>query len=104
MLMYLGRYILLLCFLLEYSHASVFSMSVDNLTPMLGEKITLTLEFKYDNLEEYSLEEPQFEHFDIKLMDEKEYQENNLTWTMRQTYQLIAKKDGHLTFKYIFCT
>ena len=95
--MQVGRYLLLLCCLLEQSHAYLFSMKVDNLTPMVGEKTTLTLEFHYDDLEEYTLEEPTFEAFDIKLMEEQEYQEKNLTWTMKQTYQLVAKRDGHLT-------
>ena len=74
-----------------------FTMQVDNAKPMVGETIHLTTHFHYDNLEEYDLAEPDYEHFNITLVDENETQENNSTWLVTQHYTLIAKKAGTLT-------
>lgn len=72
-------------------------MQVDNTTPMIGEKINLTLHFCYDNLEEYELAEPNFEHFKTTLVDENETQEKNGAWLVTQHYTLVAKKAGNYT-------
>ena len=74
-----------------------FSMQVDNTQPMVGETIHLTTHFRYDNLEEYDLAEPDYEHFNIALVDENETQETNNTWLVTQHYTLIAQKAGTLT-------
>jgi hypothetical protein len=64
---------------------------------MVGEKIILTLEFTYDDLEEYEIEEAHFEHFKIKLLEDKEYQDKNGTWIAKQNYELTAQKSGTVT-------
>jgi len=52
-------------------------MQVDNPTPMKGEKINLIVQFGYDNMEEYDIEEPDYANFTIALVDENETQESN---------------------------
>ena len=74
-----------------------FTMKIDNPTPMLGEKAILTLHFSYINVEEYEIEEPYFEHFSIKRIEDKEYQDNNGTWHALLRYELSAQEIGTFT-------
>jgi hypothetical protein len=74
-----------------------FNMQVDNPHPLLGEKTILSLHFSYDNLEEYEIEEPHFEHFSIKPIEDKEYQDEKDTWHVLLRYELIAQKVGTFT-------
>ena len=62
---------------------------------MVGEKFTLTLNFTYENLEEYEVEEPQFENFESKLLEDNESQESNGTWQVIQCYELTPSRAGH---------
>ena len=77
-------------------NAYTFHASLDNKEPLLGEEVTLTLTFSYDNIEEYEIEEPNFEHIKTKLMSEEEYQENNTTWIVKQRYSLMPQQTGKL--------
>jgi len=93
----LGKIIVLLLLFVLSLHGYSVSMNVDNKNPMVGEKCILTLEFNYDNLEEYEIEEAEFEDFDVKLLDENETQESNSTWSVRQRYELTPHKAGTIT-------
>ena len=64
---------------------------------MVGEKATLGLKFCYDNLEEYTLEEPQLLNFNVALLSEEEKQETNTTVCLHKHYALSAKKAGMFT-------
>ncbi len=95
--MFLSKIYLLFTLVTPLLYGYSFSMQVDNTQPMVGETIHLTTYFRYDNLEEYDLAEPDYEAFNIALIDENETQENNSTWLVTQHYTLIAKKAGTLT-------
>jgi len=88
---------LLMLMLTQMLSGYSFTMQVDNAKPMLGEKVHLTTYFRYDNLEEYDLVEPDYENLRIILVDENETQETNSTWLVTQHYTLIAKKAGTFT-------
>ena len=90
----LGKILFTLIMIPLYLNAYSFTMHMDNTHPMIGEKCTLTLNFSYTNLEEYEVEEPDFENFDISLLEDKEYQDKNGTWQAQQRYQLIPYKAG----------
>ena len=81
--------------------ATSFTMTLDNHTPIVGEKILLTLTFSYEDVEDYEMQEPQnapsFEHFKIKTLEDIEYQESNGTWIAKITYELKAQKAGVFT-------
>jgi hypothetical protein len=78
-------------------------MTLDNHTPMIGEKVLLTLTFFYEDVEDYEMQEPQdapsFEHFKIKTLEDIEYQESNGTWIAKITYELKAQKAGVFTLE-----
>ena len=93
----LGKLLLIMMLFSSLLLGYNFTMKIDNLTPMLGEKVILTLHFSYVNLEEYEIEEPYFEHFSIKLIEDKEYQDNNGTWHALLRYELSAQKIGTFT-------
>ena len=95
--MFLSKLSLLFTLVTPLLFGYSFTMQVDNAQPMVGETIHLTSYFHYDNLEEYDLAEPDYENFNIALVDENETQENNSTWLVTQHYTLIAKKAGTLT-------
>ena len=95
--MFLSKLSLLFTLVTPLLYGYSFTMQVDNTQPMVGETIHLTTHFRYDNIEEYDLAEPDYEHFNIALVDENETQENNSTWLVTQHYTLIAKKTGTLT-------
>ena len=88
-----------LCLLSFYTfaHAYSFTATLDKISLMVGEKTILSLEFCYDNLEEYTLEEPQLLNFKVALLSEEEKQETNTTICLRQHYALSAKKAGMFT-------
>ncbi len=79
------------------AHAYSFTTKVDNTHPMIGEKCTLTLHFHYKDLEEYEIEEPDFENFDTTLLEDKEFQDENGTWHAQLRYQLIPYQAGTFT-------
>ena len=95
--MFLSKISLIFTLVTPLLYGYSFTMEVDNMQPMVGETIHLTTHFRYDNLEEYDLAEPDYENFNIALFDENETQENNSTWLITQHYTLIAKKAGTLT-------
>ena len=95
--MFLSKISLLFTLVTPLLYGYSFSMQVDNVQPMVGETVHLTTHFRYDNLEEYDLAEPDYEHFNIALVDENETQETNNTWLVTQRYTLIAQKAGTLT-------
>ena len=95
--MFLSKLSLIFALVTPLLYGYSFTMQVDNAQPMVGETIHLTSYFHYDNLEEYDLAEPDYEHFNIALVDETETQETNNTWLITQHYTLIAKKAGTLT-------
>jgi len=95
--MFLSKICLLFALVTPLLFGYSFTMQVDNMQPMVGETIHLTTHFRYDNLEEYDLAEPDYENFNIALVDENETQETNSTWLVTQHYTLIAKKAGTLT-------
>ncbi len=64
---------------------------------MIGEESILTLQFSYDNLEEYEIEEPSWQNITSTLLEEKEYQETNGTWQVIQHYSLVAYQTGKYT-------
>ena len=88
-----------LCLLSFYTfaHAYSFTATLDKTSLMVGKKATLSLKFCYDNLEEYTLEEPQLLDFKVDLLREEEKQETNTTVCLRQHYALSAKKAGTFT-------
>ena len=68
---------------------------------MLGEEVNLTLVFTHSNLqrgeiEEYEIEEPNFENIKSTLISDEEYQESNSTWSVREVYSLVPKQEGKL--------
>ena len=93
----LGKIVFLLMLCLHALYGYSVSMSIDKHEPIVGEKCTLTLLFHYDNLEEYEIEEPKFENFDLTLLDENETQETNSTWQVTQRYQVIPYQAGSIT-------
>ena len=95
--MFLSKISLIFTLVTPLLYGYSFTMEVDNMQPMVGETIHLTTHFRYDNLEEYDLAEPDYEHFSIALIDENETQENNSTWLITQHYTLLVKKAGTLT-------
>ena len=74
--------------------AYTFTTQLDKHAPMVGEKCILTLYFRYTNLEEYEIEEPEFENFDTVLLQEEESQDANGTWLVQQRYQLMPHTEG----------
>ncbi len=88
-----------LCLLSFYTfaHAYSFTATLDKTSLMVGDKATLSLKFCYDNLEEYTLEEPQLLDFKVALLREEEKQETNTTTCVLQHYTLHAKKAGRFT-------
>ena len=95
--MFLTKVSVILLFSTQLLYSYSFTMQVDNTQPMVGETVHLTTHFRYDNLEEYDLEEPDYENFKIALVDENETQETNSTWLLIQHYTFIAKREGVFT-------
>ncbi|RUM74504.1 MAG: hypothetical protein DSZ12_05430 [Sulfurovum sp.] len=93
----LGKILLILLVYTSILCGYSFQMAVNNTNPMLGEKIVLTLDFIYDTLEDYDIEEPHFEAFEIKPLEDKTYQDQNGTWHVRLRYELRATKTGIIT-------
>lgn len=94
---FLSKISLLFILVTPLLYGYIFTIQVDNMQPMVGETVHLTTHFRYDNLEEYDLAEPDYENHNIALIDENETQENNSTWLVTQHYTLVAKKAGTLT-------
>ena len=88
-----------LCLLSFYTFAQAYSFTatLDKTSFMVGEKATVSLKFCYDNLEEYTLEEPQLLDFNVALLNEEEKQETNTTTCVLQHYTLRAKEAGTFT-------
>ena len=80
-----------------FAQAYSFTATLDRTSLMVGEKVTLSLKFCYDNLEEYTLEEAQLLDFKVTLLSEEEKQETNTTTCVLQHYALRAKKSGTFT-------
>jgi len=72
-------------------------MICDKTELMVGEKAELTLTLRYSNLEDYSIDEPKFEHFSITLLEDTETQDANHTWLVTQRYTLTPQKAGTFT-------
>jgi len=64
---------------------------------MVGEKTHLTLTLRYTNLEDYSIDEPKFEHFSTTLLEDTETQDANHTWLVTQRYTITPQKAGTFT-------
>jgi len=92
----LFRTFLWLCIFSVFTHAYSFTASVDKNTFMVGDKAHLSLQFCYDNLEEYTLEEPQLQYFKVVQLSEDEKVDDNKTCVI-QHYALTAKKEGNYT-------
>jgi len=90
----LGKLLLWLLCSMQLLYSYTITMHVDNTHPLLAELITLRIDFYYDNIEEYEIQEPHFEHFIVTLLEEKESQESNGTWHAQQHYKLIPQKVG----------
>jgi len=78
-------------------HGYTFSMTCDKTELMLGEKAHLTLTLRYQNLEDYDIDEPKFEDFSTTLLEETEIQDANHTWLVTQRYTLTPQKAGTFT-------
>jgi len=72
-------------------------MSCDKIALMVGQKAELTLTLRYTNLEDYSIDEPKFEHFSTTLLKDTETQDANHTWLVTQRYTLTPQKAGTFT-------
>jgi len=72
-------------------------MDCDKTELMVGEKTYLTLTLRYQSLEDYNIEEPQFENFQLALVDDTEEQDSNHTWQVTQRYTLTPQKAGTFT-------
>ena len=94
----LGKILSILTMFSLYLNAYDFSANLNNKHPMLGEKIDLTLSFSYKNLEEYEIQEPNFEGFEIKLKKDDEKKSEDGTFKVTQIYELIPQKAGNFTF------
>ena len=92
----LGNALLWLTLNLQLLSAYSLQMQVDNTQPMLGEKVTLTVDFVYDNVEEYEVKEAKFENVETTLVSDDEFQEGNQTHK-RIIYTLRPQKAGKLT-------
>ena len=92
----LGKALLWLTLTLQLLNAYTLQMQVNNPNPMLGEKVTLTVDFVYDNVEEYEVKEAQFANVETTLVSDDEFQEGNQTHN-RIIYTLRAQKEGGLT-------
>ena len=93
----LGKILFTLIIIPLSLHAYSFTMNLDKTQPMIGEKCILDLNFHYQNLEEYEIEEPHFENFTSTLLSDEEIQDKNGTWQVKQRYQLIPNKAGKTT-------
>ena len=89
----LGKVLVWLTFTLQLLPAYTLQMHVDNLRPTIGEKVTLTVDFIYDNIEEYEVKEATFENAETTLVSDDEFRENNQTHN-RIVYTLRAQKSG----------
>jgi len=94
---FLTRVMLLLLLGSHLSYGYTFSMTCDKITLMVGEKAHLSLTLRYNNLEDYSMDEPKFEAFEATLLEEEEAQDNNGTWLITQRYAITPKKAGTFT-------
>ena len=94
MLTSLYKIIFILSISVVHICAYSFSMNIDKTTPLVGEKCTLTLNLSYVNLEEYEIDEPYFENFDLLLKEDKESKNINGTWQVKQIYQITPRKAG----------
>ena len=74
-----------------------FNMTCDKTALMVGQKAELTLTLRYTNLEDYSIDEPKFEHFSTTLLEDTETQDANHTWLVTQRYALTPQKAGTFT-------
>jgi hypothetical protein len=92
----LFRAFLWLLTLSAFTHAYSFTASVDRQTFMVGEKAVLSLQFCYDNLEEYTLEEPKLQYFKVLQLSEEEQKDDNRSCLL-QRYALTATKEGVYT-------
>ena len=66
---------------------------------MVGEECILSLNFDYKNLEEYEIEEADFENFESILIEDEESKDETGTWHVRQKYKMIPNKSGLLKLK-----
>ena len=89
----LSKIVLWFILSIQLLHAYSFEMHVDNTRPFAGEKVTLTVDFIYDNLEEYEVQEVHFDTIETTLLSDKELQEENLTHN-QIIYTLKAQKAG----------
>jgi hypothetical protein len=64
---------------------------------MVGEKAQLTLTLRYTNLEDYTIEDTQFENLQTTLLEETEQQESDGTWIVTQRYTITPQKAGTVT-------
>ena len=92
----LGKVLVWFLLNLQLLNAYTLQMQVDNLKPMLGEQITLTVDFVYDNIEEYEVKEAKFENIETTLVSDDEFQEGNQTHN-RIVYTLRSQKAGTFT-------
>jgi len=90
----LFRLLLSIYVLCSFSYGYSFTSQVDKTSFMVGEKAVWTLKFCYDNVEEYTLEEPKLQDFKVTLLLDEEQKENNLTTCALQEYELRAQKAG----------
>ena len=95
--MFLSKMSLILMIFSPLLFGYSFTMQIDNAQAMVGETIHLTTHFRYNNLEEYDLAEPDYENFKLALVDENETQDQNNSWLLTQHYTLIAQKAGSFT-------
>ena len=94
---FLTRLILLLLVSSHLSHGYTFTMHCDKTELVVGEKASVTLTLRYTNLEDYRIEEPQFEDFQTTLLEDTETKENNNTWLVTQRYAITPQKAGTFT-------
>ena len=92
----LGKALLWVALNIQLLFAYTLQMHVDNPRPMLGEKVTLTVDFVYDTVEEYEVKEAKFENVETTLVSDDEFQENNQTHN-RIVYTLRTQKAGKQT-------
>jgi len=94
---FLTSVMLLLVLGSQLCYGYTFSMSCDKTALMVGQKAELTLTLRYNNLEDYSIDEPKFENFSTTLLEDTETQDANHTWLVTQRYALTPQKAGTFT-------
>jgi len=94
---FLTRVMLLLLVNSLFLDAYSFNMTCDKTELMVGQKAELTLTLRYNNLEDYNIDEPKFEDFSTTLLDDNETQDSNNTWLVTQRYAITPQKAGTFT-------